>query len=1091
MNKLFLFILLVSNLTLSSQIDTEHIRFKNFNSQKGLSNDWVNAIAEDSRGFIWAGTRSGLNIFDGSKNTTISHHSGDNRSLSMNDVSEVIYSKHDRIIAGTWGGGVNIIDPYTKVATHLRINKTAEDLVVKSIIEDADSVIWIGTYGSGLYKFDLLKNTFKKCVFNAGNGELLETFNYCQDLCYHNDTVWVTSRLGGIGYVLTSGEEIISTLDNHNKPLNIGDVTSLTYHWGELILGTQTGDVFFYNVKDRTYESRFSAKLDDHHKNRLNAFSIDQLDRMWISTSSGLYRYTRKTDEFLLIMSAVKGVTYKENFSSFVDSRGIIWFGNWSEGLYYYSDDINKFHEFNLSSIELSRISSILPYNDSIFLIGTSYGLIGYNKNNGTPTQIEFKGPQARNMTENIILGLTPFKDKILVSVDAAGLFFLDKEYRITPVKLNTDTKFKNTSIIGVDKLKNGDIWIGSWSKGAILMNDITDEYEEFFHKDTDESTIASNSVFCATLADNNDIWIGTQAGLEIYNHKDKSFTEPKLKITLDGKPFKAKSVRAITDDHNGNLWVACISGILKVDEQTGVSKLYTDENGLIDNIVHSMIYIDHILWATTKIGLIRIDTRNDGIQNFTTTDGLASNVFNDNGVYFSQDSLLYLANGKDIIYFEPDKISKDKHKPRFFFENFLLDDNKEKGANLIGNNISGVSKINVKHNENNVSFLLSVLDYNATIKSKFAHRLLGFDDKWVHHDYKDRMIRYTNLDPGNYKLEIAKIEDTGIVSSTARTIEINIKKPIWQEWWFITLEALLILSILLFIIRLRTNRMRAQNKQLEFNVRIRTEEIRHQHNLLLRQGESMQSNVRYASILQDSLFPSERLLKEAFDHLFVFYKPKDVVSGDFYWSYKTGNKTIFAVADCTGHGVSGAFMSVLGITSLKTIVEVLGINRPDLILNKLHSEINQTLRQDQSHINDGMDISIISYDTETKKLEFSSAMNSILIYNKEGLNRYRGDRFPIGGASDRYASRKPFSLHTKKITSKHTVYLYSDGFQDQFGGLESKKYMQKEFRTLITSLGSKELSFQKEILETEFDVWKGDLEQVDDVLIIGIELEP
>gem|GEM_PF-3588710 len=257
------------------------------------------------------------------------------------------------------------------------------------------------------------------------------------------------------------------------------------------------------------------------------------------------------------------------------------------------------------------------------------------------------------------------------------------------------------------------------------------------------------------------------------------------------------------------------------------------------------------------------------------------------------------------------------------------------------------------------------------------------------------------------------------------------------------------------------------------------------QRDEIVKQKNELTDSIRYALQMQNSMLPSSSLFRELVADHFIFYKPRDIVSGDFYWIAKVEEKIIVSVADCTGHGVPGAFMSLLGMTSLKEIVVKEYITHPGVVLNRLRKEVIKSFKNqgDGMEMKDGMDISLCAYDISTRQLEFSGAYNSAILMRKNEMTELKADRMPIG----KYETMQRFSLQTVEIQEGDVLYLYSDGFRDQFGGKRGKKYLSSKFRKLITEISVMPLEDQQKELARVFEDWKAHHEQVDDITIVGI----
>ena len=266
----------------------------------------------------------------------------------------------------------------------------------------------------------------------------------------------------------------------------------------------------------------------------------------------------------------------------------------------------------------------------------------------------------------------------------------------------------------------------------------------------------------------------------------------------------------------------------------------------------------------------------------------------------------------------------------------------------------------------------------------------------------------------------------------------------------------------------------------------IRSSEEEYLKKLVERQQKALNESLEYAQYIQRVLFPDKDQMNRMFPENFVYFSPRDMVSGDFYWLRQVREKIVLAVGDCTGHGVPGAFMSILGITFLNEITNRDPLPKANRILNSMRERIMKTLNQtgDKKELKDGMDIALFVYNQKTKELQFSGAKNPLYHFHNGTLNELRGDRMPIGI----YALfESSFTNHTVQIEPGDRVYLFTDGFVDQLGGSEFKKFKFKNFRKLLTDIQPHDLSEQKSVLDHKFTEWKGNFEQVDDVLVIGV----
>jgi serine phosphatase RsbU (regulator of sigma subunit) len=268
-------------------------------------------------------------------------------------------------------------------------------------------------------------------------------------------------------------------------------------------------------------------------------------------------------------------------------------------------------------------------------------------------------------------------------------------------------------------------------------------------------------------------------------------------------------------------------------------------------------------------------------------------------------------------------------------------------------------------------------------------------------------------------------------------------------------------------------------------------EEILLQKSEIEEKNEKIFESIRYAKNIQKSILPSRKKLYSAFPDSFVLYKPRDVVSGDFYWFQEIPNKigvSIIAAVDCTGHGVPGALMSMIGNGLLNDIIQVRQIIEPHKILAELHTGVNHFLNQERLNNRDGMDISICRIDRNQNKIYFSGAMNSLYLVQDGELVEYKGDRKSIGGST--VEENLFFTEHEIPISSDTRIYIFSDGYIHQFSYKDHKKFSSKRFKDLLKKIYLKPMLEQKFLLEEAMFNWMGSQDQLDDMLVLGINLE-
>lgn len=274
----------------------------------------------------------------------------------------------------------------------------------------------------------------------------------------------------------------------------------------------------------------------------------------------------------------------------------------------------------------------------------------------------------------------------------------------------------------------------------------------------------------------------------------------------------------------------------------------------------------------------------------------------------------------------------------------------------------------------------------------------------------------------------------------------------------------------------------------MEEEVAKRTKEIVLQKEVIEEKNKHITDSIHYAKRIQDATLPDLELMNHYLKESFILFKPKDIVSGDFYWIEKKGDEILFAVVDCTGHGVPGAFLSLIGFNSLNKIVNELNVHEPAKILEELNLSVYQTLQNnlEHNHIQDGMDMSICSLNTKTNVLQFAGAYNPLYVVSENRITEIKGDKISIGSGEIRDDIN--FKNNVVQLKKNDCIYLFSDGYADQFGGPKGKKFKYSRFKELLLEMNPLSMTEQQLSLDDTITSWQGDLEQIDDVCVIGVK---
>lgn len=451
-------------------------------------------------------------------------------------------------------------------------------------------------------------------------------------------------------------------------------------------------------------------------------------------------------------------------------------------------------------------------------------------------------------------------------------------------------------------------------------------------------------------------------------------------------------------------------------------------------------------------------------------------NLFDDVQYLYIDDRFnLWLVNGKNGLYNILDKETMQ-------LSDYAFDVMFKQITNNTGQNFS-LDEIEIDYQEyedNPLSFKIIAPFYIKQDQVTYQWFIDGLSKKWSNLN-KSNIIEVGYIPSGQYLLNVRAKNALGY-NSEIKSFPFTIRPPFWESHWFRVLMAVVFLLIVYLFIKIREKNHAREKRILEEKVKERTLEIE-------KKNEQIHDSILYAKRIQEAILPYEDIMSNKKIRPFVFYRPKDVVSGDYYWFSEKNGKLIFVAADCTGHGVPGAFLSMLGVTILHEIINTRGILQANEVLNEVRKNVINALHQKgkKGEAQDGMDIALCVYDPATKQMQYAGANNPCVIIREGDLIELKPDKMPAsiyGKKSD-----IPFTNNHIDLQKDDIIYIYSDGYIDQFGGPNDRKFLSKQFKKMLLDISNQDMESQLHTVEQRFDNWKGKKAQLDDVLVIGVKI--
>lgn len=1091
------------------------MRFKQISLDQGLSNNFVYCALRDSRGFMWFGTECGLNRYDGYEFLIYKHDQSDLKSLSNNTVRAIIEDEQGNLWLGT-ADGLNKYDNYTKRFKHFLTEADLDSPYthtnIFAVVRGPLNHLWIGCR-QGLILFNTTSESIvKRYTHDALNPESLP--NDAIKVLYkdRDDNLWIGTREGvaklkqgtdNFEYYSHDPENPCSISDNRIQTIcqdHQGMIWVGTWHHGLNKLNPETGRFKRYihdpedkyslsenqvealwedsqkrlwvgtwrkglNYYDRENDCFIHYQTDPFKPNTLNSNSIENLyedykKNLWICTSNGGVNWVDQgVKEFHIIQHDPLDPTSLNNnivYAVYENQRGDLWVGTLEKGLNLRRQGEHSFHHFisnaeNSNHISSNEIKEIVEYPKNRLWIGTIRGLNQFDTNTENFTVYLFNKQNPKNV-ENIIYD--------------------------------------------IEISQEGFLWIGT-AMGIIRFNPITGEYIKYYNNPERPNTLNNKGVLCILEDRHANLWAGTYFGLFVKPHDQEDF------IHYESQPEDSNSlshdyVFSIHEDATGTIWVATSDGLNQFNPITKQFKHYYERHGLPNSMIVSLLEDNHgQLWIGTAKGLSRFDLKKKTFTNYYKQDGLPSNEFIEGSAFKNTEGRLYFGTINGLVGFVPDSIKKNSVEPPVYITNFSIFNQPVTPEKKINNRIildtciTETRSVTLHYDENIINFEFIALNLTDPEKNQYAYKLKGLEKSWNYIGNR-HFANYTNLSPGKYTFQVKASNNDGIWNTTGASLNIIITPPFWQTWWFKMLMILFIFAIIYTVYKLRIRSIEAQKKKLEVQVEERTKEIKNQKDIIEQKNEHILSSIRYGERIQNAILPLTEKIRSSLPEHFIFYKPRDIVSGDFYWFNKTNGKTVLAVVDCTGHGVPGAFMSMLGNAFLNDIIVEQKILNPALILKHLHKEVRFALKQEQETINlrDGMDVClcVLEKNSHNYKLEFAGAKRPLYI-NKKGeteLIEIKGDRISIGGRQRE--EERTFTDHEFEIKSGDNLYLATDGFADQQNP-RNRRYGSGRLKSLLHKISDLEIGKQQQVLVQELAKHQGKEEQRDDITVVGVKL--
>jgi len=1066
-------------LVFSMPANAQLYNFTSYSLEQGLPQSTVYAIYQDSRGYLWLGTEGGVARFDGVHFTVFDRTSG----LPGNTVRSII-EFNGNIWVGT-DRGIGIFDGtrWKQITAKDGLKGSA----VMKLVPDFKGRIWVATNDEGVNIITLSRDSLKIENLNKDRGL---SANFVFDIFHaSNGQTWI-AMFGGVNMISQNeGKYTIHNLqDSLLLPTNL--ITCIDQDLsGNFWFGTYDAGAFKLVKQKGVYHAVPFQQQNGLTDLRIWDIFCEGSEQVWFgSNDNGLYRWDGHKMQNISISNGLPGNMI---LSIYRDRNRNLWLGSINNGL------------------SLFRGFHFVHYTNQDGLPGTSVLAVKEG-----PDGSLWVGGDGKGLAQ-----ITFAQDKLISKTYGKSSGFVSNEVK------------------SLDFDSNGNLLAGTRSDGLAIMRN------GFFHYLSTADGLADNNINCVYWNKFGSIYTGTDLG---YNE----IKADKIYFVNEDNGLINPEVQTVIPDLKGNIWMGTMGGLAKFHPVTGNYRDFNEAEGLSDLGIHALaVDKNNQVYIGTTNGIYKFDELKDTITLFLSSALTSKTV---NSLLFYNDTTLIVAtnlgfnkicfdhslskplkvtsydkmNGFKFIETNQNAICKDSKNrvwfgtvsgltryqpeledtitetPVVYIKNIRLSfesvDWKAKGLKIL-EWFNTPQELSLKYNQNHITFDFDGLYLRNPEKVQFRHKLEPDEVNWSP-SLSSNSVTYSGLNNGNYTFKVSASTD-GIHWSAPVAYKLTITPPFWKTIWFFILCLVCIVTSLVFYIRYREIKLKREKEHLEQVVKERTAEvvaqrdhIEAQHKIVSEQKEEITASITYARRIQQAVLPSIDILTENSADSFVLYKPRDIVSGDFYWIGKSNNRLIVTAADCTGHGVPGAFMSMLGISFMNKIIKEQKIDLPEVILGQMRNNVITSLKQGnyEGTTKDGMDMALCVINLDTLILTFAGAYNPAIIVSNNEVTEIKADRMPVG----LHMVMNDFTPETLQLKSGDCIYLFSDGYQDQMGGPDGRKFMRKNLRELLLSIHSKPFCEQRDILENNIENWRknpalasGEIDQMDDILVLGFKV--
>ncbi len=774
------------------------VKFEHLSLDEGAALNLTYCMMQDHKGFLWFGTMYGLVKYDGSDYRIYKNDPVNPNSISFDDIVSLYEDSNNNIWIGTWGGGLNKLEPetgkFTRLVNDASVKNGISDNVIWAICEDNKGNLWLGTETAGIDKYIPDKHHFVSYTHNPDDPKSIPD-NHIRNIYKDDDGIlWICSRSGLAKYNEES-DSFVSIKSRNDISVN----TAIGDKKGTLWIGTPGG----IYVLDRTEGQLIRKNYPVLNNKFIYSFCIKD-NQIWTGTNQGLYKINSETDE-ITGYRADPGDPASLAGNSILNlaagSSGILWINSYGDGINKLRNLPSRFTSFinqpgNVKSLSSNSVTSFCADEEDDIWVGTRNGLNKFDRQEKT-----FERFYSEERSENRITSLLSDVNFIWTGT-VKGLKLFDKKARKfkQPPFDSAENQILNSACINSIIRYSGRIFIGTAGYGLFVYSPGSGSLDHYSSKQF--PTNNNHTDYILTLykdrLDNSLVWIGTYGGLIQMNCSDSSF-KIYTHLLSDKRSLSNDYIFSIIRDSYGNLWAGTANGLNKFDETSGTFDHYFEKDGLPNSVISSIIEDKKKnMWIGTNYGVSEYNIVGNVFRNYSKEDGLLNNFYFNHSSLADNTGEIYLGgtNGLDII--NTSRRADEKYIPAVYITSFSKTNNNGGLTEVLNK-----KDIILKYDENFLNIRFISLDYNNPAKNRYRYKLDGLDKDWIDAGNKNS-VDYTSLPPGKYTFRVKGSSSTGIFNPNEAVLNFTILPPFWKTSLFNAALILLLAGSVYFVYRLR-----------------------------------------------------------------------------------------------------------------------------------------------------------------------------------------------------------------------------------------------------------------------------------------------